>query len=309
MKILTDPTHRALAVGGMCAVGVIAAAVAIVIISPPLGTGTLPPLRPVEAPAAPLSVDHAVSLDRLFDSFGYAPLQNGRAKAVPLVLLRELPRGFDHIGKEELRKRRFIRALLPIVLKVNGTIEDQRIQVERLAQRSRQGRSLSPREWRWLGVLAELYRTEPDNWRVLRQRVAPIPPSLAIAQAAVESGWGSSRFAREGNALFGQWSFSPGRGLKPARRHPDKTHRVKAFNRLIDSVWDYARNLNAHDAYQELRRLRSSGKASGMRLAAGLKSYSQKGVAYVALIRRIIAENGLARLDGLMLAKQPPPGI
>jgi len=306
---LTDPTRRALAVGGVCAAAAVAVAAAVVHVSPPLGGGVLPALHPVEAPAAGLSVSGAASLDGLFETLAYAPLRDGRTGPVPALLLRTLPRGFDRDGEEALRKRRFVRALLPIVLRVNATIGNQRAMVEHLARRSRAGRPMSAREWRWLGVLAELYRTEPDNWPVLRRRVAPIPPSLAIAQAAAESGWGSSRFAREGNALFGQWTFNEARGLKPTRRDTDKRHHVRAFDRLIDSVWAYARNLNAHPAYRELRRLRAAGKTNGAQLAAALDSYSQKGQVYIALIRRIIAENDLARLDGLKLARKPPPGF
>lgn len=307
---LTDPTHRVLAMGGVCAAAVIAVAAAIVHVSPPLDGGALPPLHPVVAPAAGLSVGRAASLDGLFETLDYAPLREGQLHPVPALLLRTLPRGFERDGEEAIRKRRFVRVLLPIVLRVNATIENQRTMVEHLARRSRAGRPMTAREWRWLGVLAELYGTEPDNWPVLRRRVAPIPPSLAIAQAAVESGWGSSRFAREGNALFGQRTFGDEpRALKPARRDAKKTHRVRAFDRLIDSVWAYARNLNAHPAYRELRRLRAAGKAAGAQLAATLVTYSQKRAAYVALIRRIIAENGLARLDGTKLAPKPPPGF
>jgi Bax protein len=309
MKPLTDPTHRVLAAGLAGAGVVLAIAFVALRLSPPLENGILPPLNPVEKPAVALHVSHAVALDGLFEELDYAPLRSGPAGRVPALLLRVLPYGFDQEGDELLRKQRFIRVLLPIVLRVNRTLERQRAMLEKLARRSRRGEALSPREEHWLEVLATLYRTEPDNWQKLRRRIAPIPPSLAIAQAAAESGWGSSRFAREGNALFGQWSFTPGRGLKPARRGKGQTHSVMTFNRLIDSVWSYARNLNTHAAYRELRSLRAAGKLSGDQLAAGLESYSQQGAAYVALIRRIIAENGLGRLDGLKLAKRPPRGF
>ncbi len=309
MKRLTHPTHRVLAAGLAGSVAVLAIAVAALRLSPPLGNGVLPPLNPVEAPAVALYVDHAVSLDRLFDGLGYAPWRRGRAGRVPALLLRTLPRGFDQDGDAALRKQRFIRLLLPLVLRVNRTLERQRAMMETLAGRSRRGESLSFREASWLEALATLYRTAPGDWRRLRRRIAPIPPSLAIAQAAAESGWGSSRFAREGNALFGQWKFTPGRGLTPARRDQDQTHSIAAFNRLIESVWSYARNLNTHAAYRDWRGLRADGTLGSELLTAGLESYSQQGAAYVALIRRIIAENGLARLDGLKLAERPPPGF
>lgn len=309
MKRLTDPTHRVLAAGLAGAGVVLAIAVAALRLSPPLDNGVLPPLNPVEAPAVALHVDRAASLDRLFDGLGYAPLQGGRTDRVPALLLRTLPRGFDRDGDAQLRKQRFIRLLLPLVLRVNHTLERQRAMMEKLAGRSRRGEPLSPREAAWLEALATLYRTAPGDWRRLRRRIGPIPPSLAIAQAAAESGWGSSRFAREGNALFGQWKFTPGRSLTPARRGPGRTHSVEAFNRLIESVWGYARNLNTHAAYREWRGLRADGTLGSELLTAGLDSYSQQGAAYVALIRRIIAENGLARLDGLKLADRPPPGF
>lgn len=310
MNLSNDPTRRALVLGGVSAIGVIAAAFAVLRLAPfGVGVGPLPPLRAVEAPAAGVSIDRTAALDHLFDSIGYAPLRNGHTAKVPPVLVRALPRGFEKDGDEAARKRRFIRLLVPIVLRVNHTIERQRGTLERLARRIEQGRRLSAREWRWLGLLAEHYRTKPDDWRTLRLRVAPISPSLVVAQAAVESGWGSSRFALHGNALFGQWSYSGKGGLKPRRRDEGKSHTVKTYHRLIDSVWDYARNLNTHRAYRELRRLRAAGHTDGRRLAAGLGRYSQKRGTYVALIRRIIAENRLSVLDRLSLAEKPPQGI
>lgn len=309
MKYLTDPTHRVFARGAAGAVAVLAITFAVERLSPPLGTGALPPLTPVETPAAALHVAHARSLDRLFDSIGFAPLKTGHATPVPALLLRNLPRGFDEESDNALRKRRFIRVLLPIVLQVNRTIARQRALVGRLEQRSRNGAAFSARESRWLEALAKLYRTQPEDWKTLRLRVAPIPPSLAIAQAAAESGWGSSRFAREGNALFGQWTLGNKRGLKPKRRDEGKTHGIKTYNRLIDSVWDYARNLNTHRAYRRMRSLRAGGSTRGTQLAPELNAYSEKGAEYVALIHRIIAKNGLSRLDGLSLARTPPPGF
>jgi len=308
-RFLTDPTHRTLAGGAAGAIAIFAITFAIEWLSPPLGADAMPPLIPVEAPAVALQVDHARALDRLFDRIGFTPTKSARAAPVPPLLLRSLPRGFGEENDDTLRKRRFIRVLLPIVLRVNRIVARQRVVVERLAQRSRRGAALSAREWRWLGAVANFYRTQPNNWRVLFLRVAPIPPSLVIAQAAAESGWGTSRFAREGNALFGVWTMAADGGLKPRRRDEGKTHHIKTYDRLIDSVWDYARNLNTHRAYRDLRQRRAAGVASGVQLAAELDTYSEKGVKYVALIRQIMAENDLARLDGLSLARRPPPGF
>jgi Bax protein len=108
---------------------------------------------------------------------------------------------------------------------------------------------------------------------------------LAIAQAAAETGWGTSRFARKANALFGQWTYDATEGLKPKDADPGTRHAIKRYDRLLGSAWDYARNLNTNAAYRGLRQLRSKGRTSGTALA------------YVTLLRRIIAQNHRAQLD------------
>ena len=132
-----------------------------------------------------------------------------------------------------------------------------------------------------------------------------IPPALALAQAAEESGWGTSRFVIEGNALFGQWTVEGDRGIVPARRDADRSHKIKAFETLLDAVRAYARNLNTHRAYRKLRtqrqRMRLDGTPiRGRRLIETLTSYSERGVDYVKDLRAIMTVN---KLDGLDAAK------
>ena len=165
------------------------------------------------------------------------------------------------------------------------------------------GVHLKPSEERWLSDIAAIYRTEKGKPAILRRRVAPVPPSLAIAQAAAETGWGSSRFAIDGNALFGQWTFTEGEGLKPRDAASDSTHAVKSYDCLVGSVWDYTRNINSNAAYRALRDARARGERSGLALAGYLKRYSQRATDYIDLLRNIIRQNDLASLDEAKLVE------
>ena len=199
------------------------------------------------------------------------------------------------------KKALFIRTLLPLILHVNRTIAAQRKTLREILRRKEQGFNLTRRERAWMERLAKLYRTEPENIDALLRRVAPVPPSLAIAQAATETGWGTSRFAREANALFGQWTFDKDKGLKPKDADPGTRHAIKRYDRLLGSAWDYARNLNTHRAYVGLRQSRAKGVTEGKALAETLGKYSEKGVEYVKLLRQVIDQNGLAPFDGAKL--------
>jgi Bax protein len=134
------------------------------------------------------------------------------------------------------------------------------------------------------------------------RRADIIPPSLALAQAAEESGWGTSRFALEGNALFGQWTFAVKGALVPKNRDAGKAHRVRAFTSLLDAVRAYVRNLNTHKAYRHFRRERQAlrqadRQLAGTVLARTLSSYSERGNKYVRTIQSIITGNQLQNLD------------
>ena len=297
-RLALSPLNRALARGGAAALAIAILAVTIDSFWPPADLAGLPPLTVRVTSQQRLIVNSPEQLDLAFDAAGYdlAAIRSGRA-TVPYLLLREWPAGFETMKDLEKKKALFIRTLQPLILHVNRTIRAQRTALEAILRRKREGETLSRRERAWLSQLAMLYRTEPDDTATLLRRVAPVPPSLAIAQAATETGWGTSRFVRDGNALFGQWTFEAEGGLRPLEAQAATRHAVKAYDRLIESAWDYVRNLNTHRAYRQLRSVRALGVADGMRLAGTLERYSERGAAYVTLIRDVIRQNGLAALD------------
>ncbi len=201
----------------------------------------------------------------------------------------------------EERKDVFLRAMLPLVLAVNESLQTQRHMLLRLAACQDRGDELTTAALDWLNEMAERYNTKPVP-KLLLQRVDIVPPALALAQSAIESGWGQSRFVREGNALFGEHLTGPAGGLKPVSLREDTDVRVAAFERPIDSVIAYARNLNTHRAYAEFRRQRASMRTTerpldAVRLAGTLHRYSARRGAYVRDIRALIAANNLTDFD------------
>ena len=304
-----SPDARRIVLGLAGAAAVVGVTVGLEIADPPPTGAGLAPLGPRLAPAERLGVASLAALDAAFARLGYDfdAVRSGEA-AVPRIMVLRLPE--DLAGQAALaeRKRLFLKSVLPLVLRVNETIRAQRATLEALLRRREAGERLGRRERAWLAAIAAHYRAAPDDAAALRSRVRPIPASLALAQAAAESGWGGSRFARMGNALYGQWTWSEKAGLAPLRRAAGETHRVKAYPRLLDSVWDYARNLNTNPAYRAFRSLRArlaaDGTPAGMMLAATLGAYSQKGMEYVGLIRDVIRQNRLARLDAARLSRR-----
>lgn len=218
----------------------------------------------------------------------------------------EIP-DFAAIDDPAKRKRLFFEFLEPHVQQVNREIAGHRHILESVREELMRGAPLSTTEEIALPVLARRYRVPMDAPSValvdkLLRRVDVLPPSLVLAQAAAESAWGTSRFARSGNAIFGQWCFNEGCGLVPEERLDGKKHQVRSFATVMDSVRAYFRNINTHPAYAELRELRARERDSaeglrGPRLAAGLTRYSERRDAYVEEIRSIIEANQLERLD------------
>ncbi len=241
--------------------------------------------------------------ERLFEALDYQwPPPAG--PTVPRIAVEPLPRDLDPAMPAPRKKALFFRLLLPLVLAENRELRAQRQQVLRLLEYG----GIPPEGTgarHWLDGLLRRYRvTEEDPaqaMELLLERLDELPPALALAQAANESAWGTSRFARVANNLFGQWTWQEEHGIVPAARPEGKRYLVRKFPTLRDSVRDYFYNLNVGHAYQELRRLRREMRASGtsldsLALAGGLQRYSQRGEAYVEEIRRIIRVNRLERL-------------
>lgn len=231
---------------------------------------------------------------------------------VPRVLVDKLPADFAIIESPAERKQLFIKLALPLILHVNERIAADRERLIALSEKIARA-SAAPGEQTWLERLADRYGLETPDLDALLRRVDVIPPSLALAQGAEESGWGTSRFVREGNAIFGQRTYEKGAGLVPKRRDSEATHEVKAFSGLMDSVASYMTNLNTHDAYDEFRRIRAGQRAFGYvdsySLVGALDRYSERGEAYIKTIRSIIDTNDLRSYDrasfGKLVADDP----
>ena len=227
---------------------------------------------------------------------------------VPRIWSDAVPEDMHEIKQADERKQLFLQMMLPLVLMANERIERDRARVLALAAKIRNGKKIAPADESWLDRMYQSYKVKPGKIDSLLARVDVVPASLALAQAAIESGWGSSRFARQGNALFGEWTWNEkNKGIVPGSREEGKTHRIRAFDSPLDSVASYLHNLNTHRAYKELRSIRASARRqgrplSGMDLTGGLTRYSEKGGEYVTLLQSVIRANDLAQFDRARLA-------
>lgn len=228
---------------------------------------------------------------------------------VPRVFLASVPTDLDKVREAEKRVTLFIQMVLPLVLEANEDMEADRVRLAELTARRKRGERLDAIDRLWLTVLAERYEVDRDNLGALMEMVDVVPPSLAIAQAAIESGWGTSKFVREGNALFGQWTTSEWGGMIPTDRKEGATHKIRTFDSLSESVRSYMHNLNTHPAYKGFRKARAAMRArnepvDGHKLAAELIRYSERGLDYVADLRSLMNDGGLRKLDTLRLRER-----
>ena len=203
------------------------------------------------------------------------------------------------------KKSAFFGYILPLVEAQNMLIQSQRDKLLELKGLGKDEYSLSQQNF--LTDLASEYRLTsseitPTEVQQLLVRVDQVPASLALAQAAMESAWGTSRFAVQANNLFGQWCYEKGCGLVPLRRNAGSKHEVAKFDSVSDAISSYLRNINTHRAYTDLRDqralLRNAGDpVTGHKLAEGLIDYSELREAYVHEIQAVIRINKLAELD------------
>jgi len=238
-----------------------------------------------------------------------AALRDGDGIGVPRLSVTALPRDMARIADSELRKKLFLRTLLPLVIEANRELQRARDKVIAALDARAEGR-LGATDALWLDSVAEWFGAEAGDAADLLSRIDVVPPSLALAQAAQESGWGTSRFALRANALFGQRSWGGGaKGLAP-KEADRQDFKVRAFPDLMSAVRSYLHNLNSHRAYQDLRDRRARARALGTPLEAldligGLTSYSEEGAAYVAALSDLIRSNELQAFDGLALRILP----
>lgn len=219
---------------------------------------------------------------------------------------RSLP-DFRVIEDTGERKAAFVEFLRPVIKYENRHVLAKREKLLAILDELKDGEQVAPDEHAWLAKQADLYRVKAkgdlERARKLATRIDIVPISLALSQAALESAWGTSRFARQGNNLYGQWCFTAGCGIVPRRRPAQATYEVEAFDTIAGSVRAYLRNLNSHPAYQPLRDIRAQARKagrepSGLKMAAGLINYAAIGEEYVKHIRGVIRRNNLARLEG-----------
>lgn len=219
-------------------------------------------------------------------------------------LQRPMPLPDFEYTEVELKKQAFFNYLSPVIENINEEIRAERAWLLALVQ-SETINSLAPLQAGQLYVLANNYDLEPqeaDSHQSLIEqlllRIDVIPKSLALVQAAKESGWGSSRFARNGYNLFGQQCFDEGCGFTPADRKAGRSHEVAEFDSIESAVRAYMHNLNTHYRYQDFRRLRAQLRKqeealTGVKLAQGLSAYSERGKAYIKEIIALIRHNEL----------------
>jgi Bax protein len=200
---------------------------------------------------------------------------------------------FALIKDVKLKKETFFNYLFPMIVNKNIDILKERDLVKN-------SKNLTSE----IISLCKYYRVkcnEADYKDKFLNKVHIIPASLTLAQAANESAWGTSRFAKKANNFFGQWCFSKGCGIVPASRNSDAEHEVKKFDTVNKSVNSYIRNLNSHPAYKKLRDIRNSENTfKGNDLAAGLSKYSERGQHYIDEIRAMINFNKLQKYDEKM---------
>lgn len=251
---------------------------------------------------APSSV--AATVD-LFKDAGFDPKVVGRAgfESIPPVFVSRLPEDLKSVNDLDLRKSVFVSIVLPHVLQENERITRDRERLLRIRRDIRAKRDLRPRDRRWLDQLAERYKTKPMDIVGLIKRVDIVPPRLAVAQAAQESGWGTSRFARQGNALFGQHAPVGERAIE-AKKAAGVA--LRAFENIYGSVRGYIHNLNTHRAYRAFRDMRASRRESGgiidgHALADALTRYSEEGTLYVDRLRSIMQQPAVAGVRNVRL--------
>lgn len=236
---------------------------------------------------------------------GLAGVQPGQGDVK--VGLGGLP-DFRNFSDPDRRKAVFLNYLRPIVTAENRRIMHQRKQLRRLVAQLRRGRRLSHERRHWLLQLADRYDVNTDGRASvtiggdLLRRVDVVPVPLVLVQAAKESAWGRSRFALNGNNLFGQHCFDAGCGIVPKHRAPDKRVEVRTFPSVRASVRSYLHNLNSHPKYKKLRairaRLREKGQpVTSVALAAGLNFYSERRQDYISEVQGMIRNYGLSKAD------------
>ncbi len=237
----------------------------------------------------------------LFEDVEYDLNRVRYQKTVKPIYFTQFPKDLDEIQNVKLKKDTFIKIVLPLIVAENEKILDDRFKLNKITAR----KSTTEDEKQWLRQKFLEYKVKKGSIEELKNRMDIIPTSIALAQAAKESGWGTSRFALEGNAIFGQWTWN-GKGIEPLLKDKSKNHKILRFPILRASVKAYKNNLNTHKGYVKFREKRRTlrernKKINGLELAKTLGNYAQSGSEYTKILAQIITQNRLMDFEPVKL--------
>ena len=244
----------------------------------------------------------ASTIEQLFKDTDYTLKKVKKTKLVNIgINLDHLPTEMKNIENTKKRKNLFIQIILPLIIEENLKIKLDRKKLFVILNKNNNTKS----DLEWIGKKFKQYGVSKNDFPTLKTRMDEVPVSLAIAQAAKETGWGTSRFAQKGNALFGQWTWS-GDGIKPAGAEIDSTHKVASFKVLKASVKAYLRNLNTHPSYKQFRKERAiqrdnDEKLNSLELVKYLDKYAETGIEYTKILSKIIRQNSLTEFDDVKI--------
>ncbi len=244
----------------------------------------------------------ASTIEQLFKDTNYNLKTVKKTKLVNIGNnLDHLPTEMKNIENVKKRKNLFIQIVLPLIIEENTKIKLDRKKLFVILNKNNNSKS----DIDWLKNKFKQYGVAKNDLSTLKIRMDEIPVSLAIAQAAKETGWGTSRFAQKGNALFGQWTWS-GNGIKPAAADSNSKHKVASFKVLKASVKAYQRNINTHSSYKKFRKERAiqrdnNGKLDSLQLVKYLDKYAETGIEYTKILSKIIKQNSLTDFDDVKI--------
>ena len=247
-----------------------------------------------------IGIDTQITLN-LFENLKYDLKSIRLGQSVKPVYLSKLPKDLKKIKSTNKRKDTFIKIVMPLILSENEKILEDRKKLFRIL--GKQSNTMGEKVW--LKRRFKDYDIKGEDIAELKLRMDIVPTSIAIAQAAKESGWGTSRFALEGNAMYGQWTWG-GEGIEPSKKDKEKEHKILKFPKLQSSVAAYMKNLNTHRGYSEFRDKRSKirekkQEVNGLDLVDYLYNYAQTGSEYVKTLKIIIQQNNLNDFDSSIL--------